>query len=34
MIHDPQRGGIPPGVRQILGLTGVTDALHLTEVTR
>jgi deazaflavin-dependent oxidoreductase (nitroreductase family) len=34
IIHDPARGGMPPGVRQILGLLGVTDFLHLTKVTR
>jgi deazaflavin-dependent oxidoreductase (nitroreductase family) len=32
VVHDPDRGDMPPGVRQILGLIGVTDFLHLTNV--
>lgn len=32
VVHDPDRGGMPPGVRQILGLVGVTDFLHLSRL--
>lgn len=31
IVHDPDRGDMPPGVRQILGVLGVTDFLHLTK---
>lgn len=34
IVHDPGRGDMPPGVRQILGLIGVTDFLHLAKATR
>lgn len=34
IVHDPSRGDMPPGVRQILGLLGVTDFLHLAEAAR
>ncbi|MFA1540035.1 nitroreductase family deazaflavin-dependent oxidoreductase [Actinomadura monticuli] len=34
IVHDPGRADMPPGVRQFLGLIGVTDFLHLTKVTR
>lgn len=34
IVHDPARSDMPPGVRQFLGLIGVTDFLRLTKVTR
>jgi deazaflavin-dependent oxidoreductase (nitroreductase family) len=34
IFHDPARSDMPPGVRQFLGLIGVTDFLRLTKVTR
>ena len=32
VVRDPDRADMPPGIRQFLGLIGVTDFLHLTEV--
>ncbi|MFG2004471.1 nitroreductase family deazaflavin-dependent oxidoreductase [Spirillospora sp. NPDC048911] len=32
IVHDPGRGGMPPGVRHLLGLIGATDFLHLTKI--
>lgn len=32
VVHDPGRGDMPAGVRQVLGLIDVTDFLHLTRV--
>ena len=32
IVHDPDRGDMPPGVRQILGLIGVTHFLHMTKI--
>jgi deazaflavin-dependent oxidoreductase (nitroreductase family) len=32
IVHDPDRGDMPSGVRQILGLIGVTDFLHMTKI--
>lgn len=32
IVHNPGRTDMPAGVRQILGLIGVTDFLHLTRL--
>jgi deazaflavin-dependent oxidoreductase (nitroreductase family) len=32
IVHDPDRGDMPPGVRQILRLIGVADFLHMTKI--
>jgi deazaflavin-dependent oxidoreductase (nitroreductase family) len=32
IIHDPDRDDMPSGVRQLLGLIGVTDFLHMTRI--
>jgi hypothetical protein len=32
LTYGPDRGDMPPGVRQILRLIGVADFLHLTKI--
>jgi deazaflavin-dependent oxidoreductase (nitroreductase family) len=32
IVHDPDRGDMPPSVRQILRLIGVADFLHMTKI--